>query len=87
MQSEKEILNKIPAIDTILKMKYKHITKYSELIDKQVHTLSDCWTFKSDKLKEKLERKKFETFGYECTMKQLVWVLAGGLYAKRKPQA
>ena len=53
MQSEKAMLDKILAINDELNMMYRHLAKYSLIYQKRLHSLSDCWTFKSDKVKAK----------------------------------
>lgn len=83
MQSEKAMLDKILAINDELNMMYRHLAKYSLIYQKRLHSLSDCWTFKSDKVKAKIDKLKWYIYGYECFYKQLVWCLAGGLYEKR----
>lgn len=86
MQSEKAILDKILAINDELNKLYVHLAKYNMIYAKRVHSLSDCWTFKSDKVKTKIDKLKWLIYGYECFYKQLVWCLAGGIYEQRKPK-
>lgn len=83
MQSEKAMLDKILTINDKLNMMYRHLAKYSLIYQKRLHSLSDCWTFKSGKVKAKIDKLKWHIYGYECFYKQLVWCLAGGLYEKR----